>query len=83
MNNAIIWYAPGADEGKSMTDSSQLLAWQVITAFNVVIEVILLAIPVWLVWGLQTDLRRKFTVVAVFWLRVPYGSSFHMFWTVH
>lgn len=27
--------------------------------------------PIWLVWGLQTDFSRKFTVVVVFWLRLP------------
>ncbi|KAF2164019.1 hypothetical protein M409DRAFT_57116 [Zasmidium cellare ATCC 36951] len=51
--------------------SNLFLAWQVITAFNVILEAVLLAVPVWLVWGLQTDLMRKFTVVAVFWLRSP------------
>lgn len=35
------------------------------------IEILLFAMPIWLVWGLQTDLMRKFTVVAVFSLRLP------------
>lgn len=46
------------------------LTWQVITAVNVAIELGLLAIPVWLVWSLQTNFSRKLTVVAVFGLRV-------------
>lgn len=49
----------------------QFTAWQTITAFNIIIEIALLAIPLWLVWGLRTDFARKFTVVAVFWLRSP------------
>lgn len=56
-----------------IADVRQYLSWQVITAFNVIIELALLAFPVWLVWGLQTDLKRKITVVAVFWLRLPYA----------
>ncbi|CAK4030819.1 hypothetical protein AC578_4288 [Lecanosticta acicola] len=51
--------------------SCKLTAWRAITAFNVLIEVALLAIPIWLVWPLQTTFMRKFTVVAVFWLRSP------------
>lgn len=38
-----------------------------------IIECVLLAVPIWLVWGLQTDFTKKFTVVAVFWLRLPYA----------
>lgn len=49
----------------------QLLAWKVITAFNVIIEALLFALPVWLVWNLKTGLSKKLTVVAVFGLRLP------------
>ncbi|USW54166.1 hypothetical protein Slin15195_G074850 [Septoria linicola] len=48
-----------------------LLSWQVITAFNVIIEALLFALPVWLVWNLQTAIARKIVVVAVFALRLP------------
>jgi hypothetical protein len=48
-----------------------LIAWEVITAFNVAIEVLIFAMPVWLVWDLQTDLSKKVTVVLVFSMRLP------------
>ncbi|EME38343.1 hypothetical protein DOTSEDRAFT_29402 [Dothistroma septosporum NZE10] len=48
-----------------------LLSWQAITDCNILIEIALLALPVWLVWGLQTGLAGKVTVVIVFWLRIP------------
>ena len=62
-------YAPWKIVGDQCSDL--LLSWQVITAFNVLIETLLFALPVWLVWDLQTDLSRKMTVIAVFALRLP------------
>lgn len=49
----------------------QVLSWEVITAFNVITEVIIGLMPFWLVWNLQTDRSRKAAVVTVFSLRVP------------
>ncbi|KAF7195150.1 hypothetical protein HII31_03356 [Pseudocercospora fuligena] len=51
--------------------TNQYVSWQAITAFNIIIEILIFAMPIWLVWGLQTDLMRKFTVVAIFSLRLP------------
>jgi len=48
-----------------------LAEWKTITALNIIIEVALFAVPVWLVWNLQTDFGRKCTVVSVFALRLP------------
>ncbi|KAM3420288.1 hypothetical protein BST61_g3574 [Cercospora zeina] len=60
------WHMVGVDRCPSNYRS-----WQIITAFNVIIEVLLFAMPVWLVYGLQTTLSKKLTVVAVFSLRLP------------
>lgn len=62
-------YAPWTIVGDQC--GNLLLSWQVITAFNILIEVALLMFPIWLVWGLRTNLSRKITVVVVFWLRLP------------
>ncbi|EME79184.1 uncharacterized protein MYCFIDRAFT_22024, partial [Pseudocercospora fijiensis CIRAD86] len=51
--------------------SNQYTSWQAITAFNIIIEIFIFAMPIWLVWDLQTDLMKKFTVVAIFSLRLP------------
>jgi hypothetical protein len=63
----------GRQHGRN-TDSDllQLTEWKLVVAFNVIIELALFALPVWLVWGLQTSVRRKVTVVSVFGLRLPY-----------
>ena len=58
------------------------MSWEAITAVNVFIELILFALPIWLVWGLQTDTSRKITVVAVFSLRLPY-VDFPRFTSIH
>ncbi|CAK1363244.1 unnamed protein product [Cercospora beticola] len=46
-------------------------SWQIITAFNIIIEILLFAMPVWLVYNLQTELSKKVTVISVFSLRLP------------
>lgn len=51
--------------------TNNILSWEVITGFNVMIEVLLFAMPIWLVWSLQTESKRKITVVTVFGLRLP------------
>lgn len=48
----------------------QLLGWQAITALDITIEVLLAAMPVWIVWDLQTHWTRKANVVFIFALRL-------------
>lgn len=48
----------------------QLLEWQAITALDIATEVLLAAIPFWIVWDLQTQWTRKAKVVFVFALRL-------------
>jgi hypothetical protein len=48
------------------------MRWQIITAFDVTTEVVLLALPVQLTWDLQMSLKTKTIVVLAFWLRIPY-----------
>lgn len=48
-----------------------LLSWRVVTAFDVLIEVFIFAIPVWVVWDLHSNIKKKLTVIAVFAFRLP------------
>ena len=45
--------------------------WQVMTALDVISELILLALPIHLVWSLQMPQRRKLMIVITFWTRLP------------
>ncbi|KAK3117304.1 hypothetical protein LTR53_001485 [Teratosphaeriaceae sp. CCFEE 6253] len=45
--------------------------WQVITALDIITEALLLALPVYLVWGLQMRIKRKAMIIAAFYLRLP------------
>lgn len=56
---------------KALT-SSQLLRWQVISAFEVVIETMIFAVIVGLVYKLQMARAKKFAVVCGFAFRLPY-----------
>ncbi|KAI9803961.1 MAG: hypothetical protein M1833_000242 [Piccolia ochrophora] len=47
------------------------LRWEIITGIGVFIEIILLALPVFLVWGLQMPFGPKAVVVAAFSFRLP------------
>jgi hypothetical protein len=49
----------------------QFLRWQLITAFDVATEGILLLIVVFTVWPIQLALRMKCQVVSAFSLRLP------------
>ncbi|KAH9814262.1 hypothetical protein Tdes44962_MAKER05699 [Teratosphaeria destructans] len=51
--------------------SSQGARWQVVTAFDVISEVVLLALPVHLVWGLQMPKTKKAMILIAFYLRLP------------
>lgn len=48
-----------------------LLSWRVVTAFDVLIEVFIFAIPVWVIWDLHSNMKKKLTVIAVFAFRLP------------
>lgn len=50
----------------------QFLRWQVISAFDIVFELALLVMSIYLVWGLQASLDMKGTVVFAFSMRLPY-----------
>jgi len=45
--------------------------WQVMTALDVISEIILLVLPVHLVWSLQMPQKRKLMIVITFWTRLP------------
>jgi hypothetical protein len=51
---------------------SQLLRWQIISAFEVVIEVSIFAVIIGLVYKLQMALTKKFAAVFGFAFRLPY-----------
>ncbi|GAB7331950.1 hypothetical protein MBLNU13_g03866t1 [Cladosporium sp. NU13] len=48
-----------------------MTSWRTITAFNIIIEIMLALIPFWLVWGLQIKPSRKISVITIFSLRTP------------
>jgi hypothetical protein len=49
----------------------QLLRWQVISGFDIAFELCLVGMTIYLIWGLQTSLETKMTVVFSFGLRLP------------
>ena len=48
----------------------QWLRWQVISAFDIVLEVAIVEMAVYLVWGLQMSWSKKATVVSAFAFRL-------------
>jgi hypothetical protein len=53
----------------------QLLRWQLISGFDIAFELCLVGMTIYLVWGLQTSLETKLTVVFSFGTRLPYVSK--------
>lgn len=51
--------------------STQTTRWSVFTAFDIITELLLLVLPLYMAWDLQMPLRRKFAVVGAFYLRLP------------
>ena len=49
----------------------QFLRWQVISAFDIAIEMALFGLTVYLVWGLKTSIENKAVVVGAFAFRLP------------
>lgn len=45
--------------------------WYVFTALDIFTEILLLVLPAQLVWGLQMPLKKKASVIAAFYLRLP------------
>jgi len=50
----------------------QFLRWQVISAFDIVFELALVVMSIYLVWDLQAGVGMKGTVVFAFSMRLPY-----------
>lgn len=51
--------------------STQTMRWSVFTAFDIITEILLLVLPLYMSWDLQMPLRRKVIVVGAFYLRLP------------
>ncbi|KAF2859173.1 hypothetical protein K470DRAFT_278008 [Piedraia hortae CBS 480.64] len=50
---------------------NQSSRWLAITVLDIASEIILLALPIELVWGLQMSLRHKGIILSAFYLRLP------------
>lgn len=53
------------------TCPTQSVRWQVVTALDIITELLLLVLPVQLVWDLQMPRRKKATIITAFYLRLP------------
>lgn len=42
-----------------------------VTAFDIITELLLLALPVHLVWNLQMPMSKKAMIIIAFWIRLP------------
>ena len=49
----------------------QFLRWQVISVFDIALELSLVGMTIYLIWGLQTSLENKMAVVFSFGMRLP------------
>ena len=49
----------------------QFLRWQVISAFDIAIEIALVGMVIYLVWALQAPVMKKAIVVGAFAFRLP------------
>ena len=65
----LIWWALNA----------QVLRWQIISTFDILIEVALFGMSILLVKDLKMRLRRKAFVIAAFALRLPYAAHLSVF----
>ncbi|KAM5482516.1 hypothetical protein MaudMau93_006690, partial [Microsporum audouinii] len=60
------------------------LRWQVITAFDVMTELLIFGMLVYLIWGLQMVMSRKVIIVSAFACRLPVvGFSIFRLTTIH
>ena len=59
----------------------QSIRWNVFFAIDILTELVLLVLPVFQVWNLQMPLKRKLTIIAAFYLRIPvFGMSIGRWW---
>ncbi|KAH0845449.1 hypothetical protein AYO21_06154 [Fonsecaea monophora] len=65
---------PGFIQGDSEGCGGQFLRWQLITAFDVITECILVLITVFVVWPVHLALAMKFQVVLAFAFRLPVAA---------
>ncbi|RDW88000.1 hypothetical protein BP6252_00032 [Coleophoma cylindrospora] len=62
---------PWIDVLSASACSSLFLRWQVITALDIITELVLFAIAIYLVWNLRMQLGNKAKVVGAFGCRIP------------
>ncbi|KAI4162442.1 MAG: hypothetical protein LQ342_003857 [Letrouitia transgressa] len=51
--------------------SEQYTRWQVVVAFDVITEILILVVPVDLIWCLQMPSSRKVGIIVSFYIRIP------------
>lgn len=56
---------------EDVTNTLQSVRWQAFTGLDIITEIILLALPVQLIWGLQMATLKKVMIVTAFSLRLP------------
>jgi hypothetical protein len=54
---------------------SAVVFWNVIGSVDILIDVIMIIVPVWLVWTLQMSTSKKIVVIIAFAFRILYDSS--------
>jgi len=64
-------YHQCANRDADMQD--QYMKWAVVEISGCFFEVLVTAMAIWMVWSLQTTFGRKFVVVALFAMRLPYA----------
>ncbi|KAJ5512924.1 hypothetical protein N7463_002476 [Penicillium fimorum] len=53
------------------TESHEGIAWKIISAFDVITEILTFGLCIFLVWGVQMRWKQKWTVVFAFGMRTP------------
>lgn len=61
----------------------QLVRWQIVTAVDIVVEILLVCLAAYLVQGLKMSLSRKAMVVVAFCFRLPYAHVLPSLLIVH
>lgn len=51
--------------------SEQYTRWQVVVAFDVITEILILVVPIDLIWCLQMPSSRKVGIIVSFYIRIP------------
>lgn len=63
--------APPYQHHLNATDSYQKPIWAAVAAMDIATEILLFAMPIWIVWDLQMILSTKLLICATFALRLP------------